>query len=232
MTQLSNAKFNAALAASGFDAKASKKQKSKKKKQKDDAKNDEKTEEEEEVETMDKWLTGRALDVAKNTESQSASKTAGLKALGLKAGAFLSRFPPEPNGFLHIGHCKAMTFNFTLADKQQGQCYLRFDDTNPTTEKQLFIDNIIGDVKWMGFKPWKVTYSSDYFDDLYQLALKMIRNGDAYVCHQTGDQIEAERKTFRAKQPVPSPYRNRSVEENLRLFELMRIGYYAEGEAE
>merc|ERR1719361_122282 len=126
-----------------------------------------------------------------------------------------------------------MTFNFTLASQHEpnGFCYLRFDDTNPTTEKQEYIDNIIENVEWMGFKPWKITYSSQYFDDLYAFAIRMIKNGDAYVCHQSGDEIEAERKTFRAKKPKPSPYRNRTVEENLKLFELMRMGYYAEGEA-
>jgi len=134
-------------------------------------------------------------------------------------------------GFLHIGHCKAMTFNFSLAMQQKGHCYLRFDDTNPTTEKQLYIDNIEENVKWMGFTPFKVTYSSQYFQALYEMALRMIRNGDAYVCHQSGPQMEAERRTFRAKKPVPSPYRDRSVEENLRMFELMRVGYFGEGEA-
>eukprot|EP01083_Nonionella_stella_P207327 753311_1 len=180
---------------------------------------------------MDKWLTGRELPVMKNTESQLAQKHDALRLLSFDSNVFLSRFPPEPNGFLHIGHCKAMTFNFTLADKQGGKCYLRFDDTNPTTEKQIFIDNIIENCLWMGFEPWKITYSSDYFEELYSLAIKMISNGNAYVCHQTGEEIEAERKTFRLRQPKPSPYRNRSISENLKLFELMRQGYFAEGEA-
>eukprot|EP01084_Bolivina_argentea_P298975 515333_1 len=225
-----NEKFKAAVAASGFQAKPrTKKTKAKK------AKPDEESKDSEDVVTIQKFIdkieSGRELDVAKNTESQLKQKHEALRKLKLEPNTFLARFPPEPNGFLHIGHCKAMTFNFTLAEKIGGNCYLRFDDTNPTTEKQLFIDNIIENVTWMGFKPWQVTYSSQYFDELYQLAVKMIKNGDAYVCHQSGEQIEAERRTFRGENPVPSPYRNRSVEENLKLFELMRVGYYAQGGA-
>eukprot|EP00485_Elphidium_margaritaceum_P012702 CAMPEP_0202706598 /NCGR_PEP_ID=MMETSP1385-20130828/18997_1 /ASSEMBLY_ACC=CAM_ASM_000861 /TAXON_ID=933848 /ORGANISM="Elphidium margaritaceum" /LENGTH=774 /DNA_ID=CAMNT_0049365109 /DNA_START=49 /DNA_END=2373 /DNA_ORIENTATION=- len=228
MSAIFNAKFKAALQSSGFDPKKNKCKKEKKVEEKKQAAE----EEEEEVETMDKWLTGRELEVAKNSESQLAQKKAALAKLGLPADTFLSRFPPEPNGFLHIGHCKAMTFNFTLADSKSGSCYLRFDDTNPTTEKQEFIDSIVENVTWMGFAPWKVSYSSDYFRELHELALRMIRNGDAYVCHQSDEQVKAERDSFRKRVNVtPSPYRDRSVAENLRLFELMRCGYFAEGEA-
>ena len=226
MSKIFNEKFKTALAASGYDEKSVKKKKNKKKNG-EEKKNDD----EEEVETMEKWLTGRKLDVAINTESQLNQRNIALSKLSLDRKTFLSRFPPEPNGFLHIGHCKAMAFNFKMAEQQNGHCYLRFDDTNPTTEKQIYIDNIEENVKWMQFKPWKITYSSDYFQELYELAIKMIKNGDAYVCHQTGEQIEAERKTFRAKKPKPSPFRNRSVSENLKLFELMRCGYFGEGEA-
>jgi len=228
MNEIFQKKFNAALKASGFTQSDKKQNKSKNNKKEAKA---EQKEEEEEVETMEKWLTGRELEVAKNTESQLQQRELALTGKGLDKNIFLSRFPPEPNGFLHIGHCKAMTFNFTLAEKKKGECYLRFDDTNPTTEKQEFIDSIVENVKWMGFHPWKVTFSSDYFRELYEFAIKMIKNGDAYVCHQSPEQMEAERRSFRSKKPKPSPYRNRSVEENLHCFELMRCGYYAEGEA-
>lgn len=141
-------------------------------------------------------------------------------------GKVVCRFPPEPNGYLHVGHAKAMFIDFGYARKMGGDCVLRFDDTNPTVEKTEYIDAIMEMVKWMGHEPSKVTYSSDYFEELYALAVKLIRRGKAYVCHQTGEEMSRGRK-----EGIESPYRNRSVEENVRLFGDMRKGKYGEGEA-
>jgi glutaminyl-tRNA synthetase len=100
-------------------------------------------------------------------------------------GKVHTRFPPEPNGYLHIGHAKAMRFSFSIADDYGGNCYLRFDDTNPEKECQEYIDSIQNSVAWLGYKPWKVTHTSDYFDQIYQFALTLIKQGNAYVCHQS-----------------------------------------------
>lgn len=141
-------------------------------------------------------------------------------------GKVVCRFPPEPNGFLHVGHAKAMFIDFGYAKKMGGDCILRFDDTNPTVEKTVYIDGIIEMVEWMAHKPAKITYSSEYFDELYNLAVELIKRGKAFVCHQNGDEISRDRKAG-----VESPYRNRSVEENLKLFADMKKGKYGEGEA-
>ena len=138
----------------------------------------------------------------------------------------VTRFPPEPNGILHIGHAKAMRYNFTLAEDYGGVCYLRFDDTNPEKEDKKFIVDIEECVHWLGYKPWKVTFASDYFPKLYEYAIQLIKDGKAYVCHQT----KKEMTETRAK-GIDSPWRNRSVEENLKLFEWMRQGRYQEKEA-
>jgi len=144
-------------------------------------------------------------------------------------GRIRTRFPPEPNGFLHIGHAKAMNFSFGVAQKANGVTFLRFDDTNPTAEKQVYIDNIIENVLWLGHRPFQITYSSDYFDALYELAVELIKRGKAYVCHQSKEQIAACRK-LKQKQ-LPSPWRDRSVEENLKMFASMRSGKFRESEA-
>ncbi|CAG9466261.1 unnamed protein product [Pedinophyceae sp. YPF-701] len=141
-------------------------------------------------------------------------------------GKYVTRFPPEPNGYLHIGHAKAMFIDFGAAARYDGHCFLRFDDTNPEAEKQEFIDHIQDIVQWMGWKPWKVTHASYYFQQLYELAVKLIKVGKAFVCHQTAEQV----KEYREKR-LPSPYRERPVEENLRLFEDMRRGLFPEGGA-
>ncbi len=147
------------------------------------------------------------------------------KHLEFTQGKPLTRFPPEPNGFLHIGHAKAMRFNFTSADSSGGHCYLRFDDTNPEKETKEFIDNIEENVKFLGYSPWKITYASDYFEDLYNLAVELIKRGKAYVCHQTKEEMN----TYRDKK-IDSPFRNRSVEENIKLFSMMRQGRFDEKE--
>ena len=136
------------------------------------------------------------------------------------------RFPPEPNGYLHIGHAKSMNLNFGSAAAHNGRCYLRYDDTNPETEEQVYIDAIKEMALWMGWKPDWITYSSDYFDHLYAFAITLIKDGKAYVDHSTAEELKKQREDR-----FDSPWRTRSVEENLKLFEWMRQGRYAEGEA-
>ena len=150
-------------------------------------------------------------------------------AAGLKK--VVTRFPPEPNGFLHIGHAKSICTNFGLAEEFGGECNLRFDDTNPAKEDQQFVDAIIEDVKWLGFD-WagEVRYASSYFDTLYQWAIQLIQDGKAYVCELTAEQA-SEYRGWATKPGKDSPYRDRSVEENLRQFEAMRAGEMAEGSA-
>eukprot|EP01059_Diplonema_ambulator_P036041 TRINITY_DN8810_c0_g1_i1.p1 TRINITY_DN8810_c0_g1~~TRINITY_DN8810_c0_g1_i1.p1 ORF type:complete len:748 (+),score=249.22 TRINITY_DN8810_c0_g1_i1:40-2283(+) len=140
-----------------------------------------------------------------------------------------TRFPPEPNGYLHIGHAKSICLNFGLAKEFNGRCHLRFDDTNPASEKQEYIDAIQEDVKWLGYD-WgeHLYYASSYFPQLYEWAVHMIKNGDAYVDSQTRDQIAANRGSL-TKPGVNSPFRDRPVEENLRLFEEMKDGKHPEG---
>ncbi|KAH9600702.1 Glutamyl/glutaminyl-tRNA synthetase [Trypanosoma melophagium] len=136
------------------------------------------------------------------------------------------RFPPEPNGFLHIGHAKSMNLNFGCAVSHGGKCYLRYDDTNPETEEQVYIDAIAEMVRWMGWKPDWITFSSDYFQQLYDFAIHLIKDGKAYVDHSTADEIKKQRENREE-----SKWRNRPVEENLLHFDYMRQGRYAEGEA-
>lgn len=148
-----------------------------------------------------------------------------------KHDSIVTRFPPEPNGYLHIGHVKSICLNFGVADEFGGVCNLRFDDTNPTAEKQDFVDNIKADVAWLGFE-WagEVRYASHYFDKLYEWAVQLIKQGDAYVDFQTPDEIREHRGGF-GKPSVPSPQRNATIDENLTRFEAMKNGKYKEGEA-
>ena len=141
-----------------------------------------------------------------------------------------TRFPPEPNGYLHIGHAKSILLNAGLAKEYGGKFNLRFDDTNPTKEKTEFVEAIKEDVRWLG-ADWedRLFFASDYFEQMYQLAVKLIRKGKAYVCDLTADQIREYRGTL-TEPGKDSPYRNRSVEENLELFAAMRAGKYADGE--
>ena len=142
----------------------------------------------------------------------------------------ITRFPPEPNGYLHIGHAKSILLNYGLSQEYGGQFNLRFDDTNPTKEKVEFVDSIKRDVEWLGAK-WHgdVLFASDYFDRMYEAAVKLIHKGKAYVCDLTPEQIREYRGTL-TEPGKESPYRNRSVEENLELFENMKNGMYADGE--
>ncbi len=151
----------------------------------------------------------------------------------LEEGAYeeiCTRFPPEPNGYLHIGHAKSILLNYGLAQEYNGRFNLRFDDTNPTKEKTEFVESIKADVEWLGadFED-RLFFASDYFDKMYEGAVKLIKKGKAYVCDLSADEIREYRGTF--EQPGKnSPYRDRSVEENLELFENMKNGMYADGE--
>ena len=139
------------------------------------------------------------------------------------------RFPPEPNGYLHIGHAKSICLNFGLAEKNNGLCNLRFDDTNPSKEDIEYIDSIIRDVRWLGFN-WedRLYYASDYFDKMYEDAVSLIKQGKAYVCDLNPEEIREYRGTF-TKPGKESPYRNRSIEENLTLFKQMKEGIFEDG---
>ena len=150
-------------------------------------------------------------------------------AAGKNGGRLNTRFPPEPNGYLHIGHAKAICMDFGIAAKYGGTCNLRFDDTNPAREDVEYVDSIMEDIHWLGFD-WgdRLYYASDYFPKLYDLALRMIKEGYAYVDEQTSEQI-AQQKGTPTQSGVSSPYRDRPVEENLDLFERMNKGEFEEG---
>jgi glutaminyl-tRNA synthetase len=139
-----------------------------------------------------------------------------------------TRFPPEPNGYLHIGHAKAICLDFGLADEFSGKTNLRFDDTNPEKEEQEYVDSIMKDVRWLGFDWDSLRYASDYFDQLYEWAIKLIKDGKAYVDDLSAEEIRQYRGTL-TEPGKESPYRNRSVEENLDLFERMRKGEFSDG---
>lgn len=146
-----------------------------------------------------------------------------------KVSRVVTRFPPEPNGYLHIGHAKSICLNFGIARDYNGDCNLRFDDTNPEKESVEYINSIRRDVEWLGFSWHSNPFASDYFDQLYDFAIDLINQGKAYVDSQSADEIRANRGTL--KQPgVDGPYRDRSIEENLRLFEAMKNDEFADGE--
>ena len=176
---------------------------------------------EEEKSEKDKLSSLMARDM------RSALNTTELikKHLEVTGGKIMTRFPPEPNGYLHLGHAKAMRFCFTSASNAGGNCYLRLDDTNPEKETKEYIDSIKENCEWLGYHPWKVTYASDYFDDLYNIAVKLIKKGLAYVDNLSKQEISEYRE-----KKIDSPYRNRTVEENLKLFEMMRQGRFEEKE--
>ena len=146
-----------------------------------------------------------------------------------KVSAVQTRFPPEPNGYLHIGHAKSMFVNFGTALKYGGKCNLFFDDTNPSKEKTEFVDAIRADIRWLGYEWAKECYASDFFDTIYEYAEQLILDGKAFVCDLSAEEIKNTRGTL-TEPGQESPYRNRSVEENLRLFREMRDGKYADGE--
>jgi glutaminyl-tRNA synthetase len=147
---------------------------------------------------------------------------------GLLTQGVITRFPPEPNGFLHIGHAKSICLNFGVASEFDGKTFLRFDDTNPEKEDDTFVQSILEDVKWLGFEWAHLTYASDYFDQLYAFAEELIEDGKAFVCSLTGEEIRSSRGSL-TEVGENSPYRGRSVEENLRLFRGMNNGEFEEG---
>ncbi len=147
---------------------------------------------------------------------------------GKNAGRIQTRFPPEPNGYLHIGHAKAICMDFGVADNYNGVCNLRFDDTNPSKENTEYVENILNDIQWLGFKWGNIYYASDYFEKLWEFAVWMIKNGHAYIDEQTAEQI-AEQKGTPTTPGVASPYRDRPVEESLELFNKMNTPEAVEG---
>ena len=147
---------------------------------------------------------------------------------GKNAGRIQTRFPPEPNGYLHIGHAKAICMDFGVADHYNGVCNLRFDDTNPSKENTEYVENILNDIHWLGFKWGNIYYASDYFEKLWEFAVWMIKNGHAYIDEQTAEQI-AEQKGTPTTPGVASPYRDRPVEESLELFNKMNTPEAVEG---
>ena len=144
-------------------------------------------------------------------------------------GRVATRFPPEPNGYLHIGHAKSVCLNFGIAAQYGGTCNLRMDDTDPSGESLEYVESIINDVRWLGFD-WedRLFYASDYFEQLYQFAVQLIKAGKAYVCSLSADEIREQRGTL-TEPGKESPYRNRSIEENLDLFTRMRAGEFEDG---
>ncbi len=148
---------------------------------------------------------------------------------GTYAGEVYTRFPPEPNGYLHIGHVKSICLNFGTAKKYGGRCNLRFDDTNPLKEDVEYVESIKNDIEWLGFKWDKCLYASDYFDFMYECAITLIKKGLAFVCDMSADEIKENRGTL-TEPGKESPARNRSIEENLELFERMKNGEFKDGE--
>ena len=150
-------------------------------------------------------------------------------AAGKNNGKVATRFPPEPNGYLHIGHAKSIVLNFGVAQDYRGSCNLRFDDTNPHKENIDFVNAIQKDVQWLGFKWSNLYYASDYFEQLYAFGVELIQKGKAYVCDLNADQIREYRGTL-TEPGKNSPFRDRSVDENLDLFARMRAGDFKDGE--
>ncbi|TPG70100.1 glutamine--tRNA ligase/YqeY domain fusion protein [Brevibacillus laterosporus] len=146
-----------------------------------------------------------------------------------KVDEIVTRFPPEPNGYLHIGHAKSICLNFELAKEFKGKAFLRFDDTNPTKEDQEYVESIKEDVKWLGFDWDELFFASNYFEEMYERAVLLIKKGKAYVCDLSAEQMREYRGTL-TQTGKESPFRNRTVEENLELFERMRKGEFADGE--
>ncbi|MDU2665121.1 MAG: glutamate--tRNA ligase family protein, partial [Clostridium perfringens] len=145
-----------------------------------------------------------------------------------KHDTIITRFPPEPNGYLHIGHAKSIVLNFELGKEFNGRTNLRFDDTNPTKEDTEYVESIKEDVHWLGYNWSELHFASNYFDEMYKRALLLIKKGKAYVCDLTPEEIKEYRGTL-TEPGKESPYRNRSVEENLDLFERMRKGEFEDG---
>ena len=179
-------------------------------------------------------MTADTKDISKSEPSAPSNFIRQIIEADTKSGKYggrvVTRFPPEPNGYLHIGHAKSICLNFGFAEEFGGTCHLRFDDTNPLKENVTYVDSIKEDVRWLGFD-WKghLYFASDYFDNLYEYALSLIKSGKAYVDSLSPDEIRAHRGTL-TEPGKESPYRNRSVDENLDLFKRMAAGEFEEGE--
>ncbi|QEU62264.1 Gln4 [Kluyveromyces lactis] len=190
---------------------------------------------EEETPKRSMFTEGFLGDLHKVGENEQAYPELMAEHLKATGGKVHTRFPPEPNGYLHIGHSKAIMVNFGFAKYHNGVCYLRFDDTNPEAEAPEYFESIKSMVSWLGFKPWKTTYSSDYFDELYQLAETLIKNGKAYVCHCSAEEIKRGRGIKEDGTPGGERKacisRERPIEESLTEFRKMRDGFYKPGEA-
>ena len=165
-----------------------------------------------------------AFELYKPTENYTNKPEKLQEHLKITGGKVITRFPPEPNGYLHIGHSKAMFINFGYAAKKDGLCYMRFDDTNPETEEQEYIDAILDDINWLGYKPYKITYTSDYFEQLINFAVDLIKKDKAFVCELSSEQLRKDRINF-----IDSPYRNRPTNESLDLFNRMIKGEFKPG---
>ncbi|EIM88595.1 glutamine-tRNA ligase [Stereum hirsutum FP-91666 SS1] len=177
---------------------------------------------------FEEGFLGRLHKPGENPQIKPSLREEHLKATG---GLVYTRFPPEPNGYLHIGHSKAIFVNFGYAAHHGGKCYLRYDDTNPEKEEGRYFESILETVRWLGFEPWKITYSSDYFDQLYELAVVLIKKDKAYICHCTGEEIHEHRGGDNGGARTACKHRDRPVEESLREFEGMKTGKYQPGEA-
>ncbi|HHX94815.1 MAG TPA: glutamine--tRNA ligase, partial [Clostridia bacterium] len=184
----------------------------------------------------EKLLSSSPAAAERVSDSQNYGSTNFIKTIinednqnNVYGGRVHTRFPPEPNGYLHIGHAKSICLNFGLAEEYNGLCNLRFDDTNPTKEDTEFVDSIMEDIRWLGFD-WedRLFYASDYFDQLYEFAVQLIKAGKAFVCDLSAEEIRDYRGTL-TEPGKESPYRNRSVEENLDLFERMKAGEFPDG---
>lgn len=167
---------------------------------------------------LSKLLARDLADAMNDPETLAKHKAA-------TGGKVITRFPPEPNGILHIGHSRAIRFNFSISGLYKGECNLRYDDTNPEKEKKEYMDMIEDNVRWMGFQPTQILHASQYFDQIYDWTVELIKKGKAYICKLP---VETMRKYKDEK--IPSPYRDTDPAINLREFELMKAGYYAEGE--
>src|SRR5262245_3070710 len=178
---------------------------------------------------MEKTLRTTEPEVRTGSQDFIRSLVSEDVSRGKHGGSVVTRFPPEPNGYLHIGHAKSICLNFGVAAEFGGRCHLRFDDTNPETEDVHYVESIINDVKWLGFDWGKHLYfASDYFPQMYEFAEHLIRAGDAYVDSSSEEEIRAARGTV-TEPGHPTPYRDRSVEENLDLFRRMRAGEFPDG---
>ncbi|MDD3470863.1 MAG: glutamine--tRNA ligase/YqeY domain fusion protein [Thermoguttaceae bacterium] len=176
-------------------------------------------------------VDNEVLETGDNNEKKSVDFIREFVNEDLAAGRYTgvhTRFPPEPNGYLHIGHAKSICLNFGLAKEYGGPCNLRFDDTNPSKEETEYVESIQGDVRWLGFEWSELHYASDYFDQLYAWAEQLIEQGDAFVCDLDSEQMREYRGSLTAP-GKESPYRNRSVAENLDFFRRMRLGEFADG---